>query len=68
MLLGSQFLFGQEKYEANWESLAQYECPEWFQDAKFGIYAHWGVYSTPLCPGTPDWYGHNIRTQYFWSF
>ena len=24
-----------------WESLKQYECPEWFRDAKFGIWAHW---------------------------
>ena len=47
-------------FEPNWESLSQYECPEWFQDAKFGIYAHWGVYSTAKCPGTPDWYGHNM--------
>ncbi|WP_369686027.1 alpha-L-fucosidase [Mariniflexile sp. AS56] len=27
------------------ESLKQYECPEWFRDAKFGIYLHWGTYS-----------------------
>ncbi len=39
--------------EPNWESLAeQYECPEWFRDAKFGIWASWG----PQCvPGTGDW-------------
>ena len=29
------------------ESLRGYECPEWFRDAKFGIYMHWGVYSVP---------------------
>lgn len=50
----------QKHFEPSWESLSQYECPEWFQDAKFGIYAHWGVYSTAKCPGTPDWYGHNM--------
>jgi len=37
----------QKKYEASWESLKQYDCPEWFRDAKFGIYFHWGVYSVP---------------------
>lgn len=34
-----------ELYNPTIESLRQYECPEWFRDAKFGIYMHWGVYS-----------------------
>lgn len=34
-----------QQYEANWESLRQHEVPQWAEDAKFGIYAHWGVYS-----------------------
>lgn len=29
-------------YEPTWESLRRYDCPEWFRDAKFGIWAHWG--------------------------
>ena len=33
------------KYEATIESLQQYECADWFRDAKFGIYLHWGAYS-----------------------
>ncbi|WP_297088350.1 alpha-L-fucosidase [uncultured Draconibacterium sp.] len=57
------FARAQKTYEPTWESLKQYECPEWFQDAKFGIYAHWGVYSTAKCPGTPDWYGHNMYVE-----
>jgi alpha-L-fucosidase len=32
-------------FEASVDSLRNYECPEWFRDAKFGIYLHWGVYS-----------------------
>ena len=48
----------QGKFEATWESLSQYETPEWFRDAKFGIWAHWG----PQCqPEAGDWYG---RTMY----
>jgi len=41
-------------YEPTWSSLEQYnEAPEWFKDAKFGIWAHWG----PQCePGFGDWY------------
>jgi alpha-L-fucosidase len=33
------------EFEATVESLRAYDCPEWFRDAKFGIYVHWGVYS-----------------------
>jgi alpha-L-fucosidase len=41
------------KFEPTWESLQQYECPKWFRDAKFGIWAHWG----PQCePERGDWY------------
>ena len=36
-----------EKYEPTWESLSQWEIPEWFEDAVLGIYCHWGVYSVP---------------------
>lgn len=45
-----------QKYEARWESLVQYECPEWFRDAKFGIYCHWGPYSVPAYKN--EWYSH----------
>jgi alpha-L-fucosidase len=35
-------------YKPNWESLEKHdEVPEWIRDAKFGIYAHWGVYAVP---------------------
>ncbi len=34
-----------EKYMPEWESLLTHEVPQWAKDAKFGIYAHWGVYS-----------------------
>jgi len=41
-LLGNK-ASGVKKYEANWESLKKYDSsPEWFRDAKFGVYAHWG--------------------------
>lgn len=39
-------LFPQE-YEPAWESLDRRPIPKWFQDAKFGIFIHWGVYSVP---------------------
>ncbi|NUN97512.1 MAG: alpha-L-fucosidase, partial [Candidatus Omnitrophica bacterium] len=34
-------------YEANWESIDSRPLPAWFDEAKFGIFIHWGVYSVP---------------------
>lgn len=36
-----------QKYEPTWESLDSRPCPQWFTDAKFGIFIHWGIYSVP---------------------
>lgn len=47
-------------FQPSWDSLRQYQCPDWFRDAKFGIYAHWGVYSTPKSVSNTDWYGRNM--------
>ena len=42
-------------YEATWESVAaNYSVPEWFVDAKFGIFMHWGIYSVPAAGS--EWY------------
>jgi alpha-L-fucosidase len=42
------------------ESFKQYRCPEWFRDAKFGIWAVWGVGSVPK---QGDWYGRHMYIQ-----
>jgi len=49
------------KYEANWESLKRYEIPEWYKDAKFGIFIHWGVYSVPAFGS--EWYPRQMYLQ-----
>jgi alpha-L-fucosidase len=36
-----------QKYEPTWKSLDSRPIPEWFTEAKFGIFIHWGVYSVP---------------------
>lgn len=42
-------------YQANWQSVAEhYRTPQWFKDAKFGIFIHWGVYSVPAAGS--EWY------------
>jgi alpha-L-fucosidase len=46
-------------YEPTWESLAKVnEAPDWFRDAKFGVYFHWGVYSVPAFGD--EWYPRNM--------
>ncbi|WP_207589951.1 alpha-L-fucosidase [Halomontanus rarus] len=34
-------------YEPNWDSIDEHECPDWYHDAKLGIFIHWGIYSVP---------------------
>ena len=59
-------------FEASWESLKRYQVPKWYEDAKFGIFIHWGVYSVPAFgsewyprfmyqKGTPE-YEHHLKT------
>jgi alpha-L-fucosidase len=44
-------------FQPSWESLQQYQCPEWFRDAKFGIWAHW---SAQCVPEEGDWYARKM--------
>ena len=34
-------------YEPTKESIQSHEAPQWFKDAKFGIFIHWGLFSVP---------------------
>lgn len=45
-------------FKSDWESLKQYRIPEWYQDAKFGIFIHWGVYAVPAFDN--EWYPRNM--------
>lgn len=47
-------------FEASVESLQKYECPDWFRDAKFGIWSHWGPQSVPMYG---DWYARNMYIE-----
>jgi hypothetical protein len=48
-------------FAPNWESLAgNYHCPEWFRDAKFGMWAHW---SAQCVPEQGDWYARQMYIQ-----
>lgn len=49
-----------KRFEPTIESLQNYNCPEWFRDAKFGIYMHWGVYSVAEMG---EWYARKLYLQ-----
>lgn len=47
-------------FKPTWDSLGQYQVPDWFRDAKFGIWAHWG----PQCqPERGDWYARGMYQE-----
>ncbi|MFV0399871.1 MAG: alpha-L-fucosidase [Oscillospiraceae bacterium] len=44
-----------------WDSITgQYKCPEWFRDAKFGVWSHWGPQCVPMAG---DWYARNMYME-----
>lgn len=61
----------QHNYDANWESLDKRATPGWFENAKFGIFVHWGLYSVPSWAPTSgdvysryaEWYWHRINSR-----
>lgn len=48
-------------YQPNWESIDSRPIPKWFDDAKFGIFIHWGVYSVPA------WGPKGQYSEWYWS-
>lgn len=53
---------GTEVFQPDWDNIAQnYEFPDWFKDAKFGIFIHWGVYSVPAFGN--EWYPRNMYQE-----
>jgi alpha-L-fucosidase len=48
-------------FRPNWDSLKKYQVPAWYQDAKFGVFLHWGVYSVPAFGN--EWYPRNMYKQ-----
>ena len=48
------------RFEASFDSLRTYSAPEWFRDAKFGIWSHWGPQSVPMFG---DWYARNMYIE-----
>ncbi|MBD3186640.1 alpha-L-fucosidase [Candidatus Bathyarchaeota archaeon] len=51
-----------EKFEPTWSSLKRHRHPEWLDDAKYGIYFHWGIYSVPAFGS--EWYPNRMYTLF----
>ena len=45
-------------FQPSWDSMRTYKAPDWYQDAKFGIFIHWGAYSVPAFGN--EWYPRNM--------
>jgi len=66
MTLISNDLISQENIKPTWESIDARPVAEWFEDAKFGIFIHWGPYSVPAWSpkGTySEWYQYWMQTR-----
>lgn len=65
---GAQYLsepMAKGPFKPTWDSLQGYKTPEWFRDAKFGMWAHWG----PQCqPEAGDWYARNMYEEGSWQY
>lgn len=64
--LFSMGLVSQNTYTPDWESLDARPTPDWWQDAKFGIFIHWGVYSVPAFTtkgNYAEWYQHSLENN-----
>jgi alpha-L-fucosidase len=69
ILLIINVLSAQKKYEANWASIDSRPVPTWFEDAKFGIFIHWGLFSVPgWGPTAKDGVGiYDRYAEWYWQ-
>ena len=57
-----------QNYQPDWESLDKRPVPQWFEDSKFGIFIHWGVYSVPAWGPTGDSIGvYDKYAEWYWN-
>ena len=52
---------GKGPFRADWQSLSTWQAPDWYKDAKFGIFIHWGLYSVPAF--SSEWYPRNMYIE-----
>ena len=59
-------VIGSGPYDEGWASLCNAQAPEWFADAKFGIFTHWGLYTVPEYRN--EWYSRNMYIEGYPEF
>ncbi|XP_043461301.1 alpha-L-fucosidase-like [Leptopilina heterotoma] len=57
-----------KKFEPNWDSLDKRALPTWYDDAKFGIFIHWGVFSVPSFGSEWFWYNWKAGNPLYTDF
>lgn len=72
LLLALNFPFvhawSQTTYSPDWASLDARPVPQWFKDAKFGIFIHWGVYSVPAwAPVGKEYAVYSKYSEWYWN-
>lgn len=65
------------KYTGTWESVKQHRVPQWYEDCKFGIFIHWGIYSVPAyaprtwelgeIEGNEEWFCNNPYAEWYYN-
>ncbi|HLP95706.1 MAG TPA: alpha-L-fucosidase [Saprospiraceae bacterium] len=66
LALFSSLVIAQKTYTPDWESLDSRPTPDWWLDAKFGIFIHWGVYSVPAFTAKgnyAEWYQNSLENN-----
>ncbi len=66
LLTFSTALTQQKNYQPSWESINTRPIPAWFDEAKFGIFIHWGVYAVPAWGpkgNYAEWYWHDMQDR-----
>jgi len=68
LLLMAGYVITAQPYRPSWESLDKRPTPAWFEDSKFGIFIHWGVYSVPAWGPTGDDVGvYDKYSEWYWN-
>ena len=71
------FAMNETRYTGTWESVKQHTVPAWYEDCKFGIFIHWGIYSVPaFAPRTwelgevdsdEQWFCNNPYAEWYYN-
>lgn len=67
---------GDVRFTGNWNSVNAHTVPKWYEDCKFGIFIHWGIYSVPaFAPHTwelgevdsKEWFADNPYAEWYYN-